>query len=187
MSNYKKNIRRTIISKRDDLKPNDIEGKSNRIINKLYNISNFIEANTIFIFVSFGSEVNTREAIKYMLSIGKTVCVPKVIDKFYMRAIKISGMKDLVINKVGILEPKYGVEVDFTTIDMVVVPGVAFDKKGYRIGYGGGFYDIFMSKLENHTSKIGIAFDLQVIEEITYESFDIKIDALLTETSHLTF
>ena len=187
MSNYKKSVRKTIISQRDLLKLNDIKEKSNKIINKLYNTSNFIKANTIFIFVSFGSEVDTREAIKYMLSLGKTVCVPKVMGKFDMRAIKISKIEDLAINKMGILEPRCGVEIDSTIIDMVVVPGVAFDKKGYRIGYGGGFYDIFMSKLKNHTSKVGIAFDLQVIEDISYESFDIKIDSLLTETNHFIF
>ncbi|WP_028857486.1 5-formyltetrahydrofolate cyclo-ligase [Psychrilyobacter atlanticus] len=187
MSNYKKSVRKTIISQRDLLKLNDIKEKSNKIINKLYNTSNFIKANTIFIFVSFGSEVDTREAIKYMLSLGKTVCVPKVMGKLDMRAIKISTIEDLAINKMGILEPRCGVEIDSTIIDMVVVPGVAFDKKGYRIGYGGGFYDIFMSKLQGHTSKVGIAFDLQVIEDISYDSFDMKIDSLLTETAHFIF
>lgn len=80
-----------------------------------------------------------------------------------------------------VLEPPERKEIPLDEIDLVVVPGVVFDKNGYRIGYGGGFYDNFLPKLKTDAKKIAVAFEMQMIEQIPYEGHDVRMDKIITE------
>ncbi|GLI55200.1 hypothetical protein PM10SUCC1_07150 [Propionigenium maris DSM 9537] len=182
----KKRIRERLIGMRDDLSPVEIDKRSDTIAEKLYSDYRFKKAETIFIFTSFGSEVDTHRIIEELLSMGRSVCIPKIMGKHLMAAVRIGSLEELRPNKFGILEPLEGEEVAPQEIDLIVVPGVAFDRRGYRIGYGGGFYDAFMSRVPE-VDKIALAYDLQLIDRIDNESWDIRVDTLITESTTYHF
>jgi len=177
--NIKKKIREKIIAMRDTLSATEIHRWSEDIAVRLYSDYRFREAETIFIFVSFGSEVDTHGIISHLLSLGKCVCVPRIVKKHHMSAVRIESLQDLEANRMGILEPVNGTEVEPEDIDLVIVPGVAFDRRGYRIGYGGGYYDTFMSKIPG-VDKIALAYDMQLIDRVENEVWDIRVDSLIT-------
>lgn len=182
----KKRIRENIIGMRDALTPAEINRWSEDIAGKLYSDYRFREAETIFIFASFGSEVDTHRIIGELLSLGKSVCIPRIVKKHTMAAVRIENLGDLRPNKFGILEPVGGEEIDPQEIDLIVVPGVAFDRRGYRIGYGGGFYDVFMSRIPG-VDKIALAYDLQIIDRVENEKWDIRVDSLITNSQTYHF
>ena len=136
------------------------------------------KAKTVSFFVSFGSEVDTHDMIKEALK-EKEVCVP-VVQGDYIALSKINGLGDLdKEGKYGILEPSSIIEIDKELVDLIIVPGVAFDKKGYRIGYGRGYYDKLLKEFNGKT--IGLAFSLQIVNKIPKEEHDIRVDKVITE------
>lgn len=136
----------------------------------------------IFTYISFGSEVDTKKFINYAISDNKDIYVPKT-DKVNkeMLAIKINSLNNMNVDKLGILEPKH---VDKSKIgdkfDLIIMPGVAFDKNGNRIGYGGGYYDKYISKINDKCVKLALAYELQIVENIKSEIHDIKVDFIIT-------
>ncbi len=182
----KKNMREKIIGMRDALTPAEINRWSEDIAGRLYSDYRFKKAQTIFIFASFGTEVDTHRIIEKLLSLGKSVCIPRIVKKHTMAAVKIESLEELRPNKMGILEPVNGEEIAPEEIDLIVVPGVAFDRRGYRIGYGGGFYDLFMSRAPG-VDKIALAYDIQIIDRVENEEWDIRIDTLITPSQTMHF
>lgn len=183
----KSDLRKIVLDNRDKLIENKYT-KDISIFNTLTNLPQFIKSKNIFIYVSFGSEVATHEIIKKALDDGKNIFVPKIISKAEgMLAVRIQGLKELMPNKLNILEPMMVSEtIEIENIDLLVSPGVAFDNKGNRLGYGGGFYDRFMSP--GHMEKVfALAYDIQLIEHVPTEFFDIPIKNLITESGLKTF
>ena len=177
----KKLIRENIIKNRDLLdadikKIYDVNIKESIINFKLYNLSN-----SIFIFVGFGNEVDTMNLIKDALEKNKRIYVPKIDNKNkIMKVMKIRSTDELKPGIWGILEPESNEELD-EELDLIIMPGVAFTKHGERIGYGGGYYDKFLEKANPKIPKVALAFSLQVLEELPQESFDIKVNYIITE------
>ncbi|MBM7835692.1 5-formyltetrahydrofolate cyclo-ligase [Clostridium sardiniense] len=177
----KKETRKNIIKKRDEL---DIIAKGamdNEIIEKFMMSETYKNARGIFIYIGFGSEINTKIIIKDALNSGKEVYVPKVIKKD-MVFIKIDSLENLVTSSYGILEP-IGDKSDFDVnkLDLIVMPGVAFDREGNRLGYGGGYYDKFLEQNQIECKKIALSYDFQVLEKLEVEEHDIKVDLIITE------
>jgi 5-formyltetrahydrofolate cyclo-ligase len=138
----------------------------------------FLEANVIYCYVDYRNEVGTKMIIKQAWESGKKVAVPKVEGE-EMNFYYISDFSDLKEGYRGILEP----DVSFPANDvhaLMIMPGVAFDKKRNRIGYGKGFYDKFMDKHPTFYT-IALAFECQLIEEIEANSFDYCPQILITE------
>lgn len=181
--NPKDKIRRIIKEKRNALTEESKKIKDDKIFTKIINNEYYKKSNVIFFYVSFQGEVDTHELIKYSLNIGKTICVPKVISKKEgMEAIKINFFNELKNGKYDILEPKDSCNKIYTNdIELILMPGVAFDKNGGRIGYGGGFYDRFLNKIDSRIPKIALAYDFQVFENIPCEEHDIKVDGIITD------
>lgn len=184
----KKLIRKEILSIRDELfLDKDLYFKySKSIIDKLMNTKIYKESKNIMCFVSFKSEVFTHDFIKESLKLGKNIYVP-IIDKKTntMHASKIEDFSDLKEGYYGILSPteeKINI-IDPNALDLIIVPGVAFTKDGYRIGYGGGYYDKFFSLLKKDVEKIAICFNLQFREQLPIEEFDYKIPNIITESN----
>ncbi|MCQ4923520.1 5-formyltetrahydrofolate cyclo-ligase [Tissierella carlieri] len=180
----KKILREKVLQKRADLSPKSIIEYSDIIAEKLYKMDSYKEAKTIMSFISFDSEVNTHEIIKRSISHNKSIVVPITIPK--TKELKVSEVLDfseLELGYYNILTPKkeYIRFIDPSTIDLILVPGVVFARNGYRVGYGGGYYDRFLSKFEKKVDKIGLAFDLQVTDEVPTDSFDIPVDLIITE------
>lgn len=179
----KKSIRDHILDKRSFLGKNSHNLSSNTIINKLYESSLYKDAKIIMTFISFGDEVDTHEFIKKSLLDSKRIVVPITFPKTKeIKPSEILDFNELEIGFYNILTPKdeFIRFIDPKEIDLIIVPGVAFDRNGYRVGYGGGYYDRFLSKYPDAV-KLGIAFDLQLIDEVPREHFDIAVDFIFTE------
>lgn len=179
----KKIIREQILNNKEELDKNCLKSYSDSIINKLYNTDYYKNAKTIMTFISFGAEVDTHEFIKDSISKGKRIVVPITIAASKeLRLSEVFNFEELEIGFYNILTPKeeFIRYVDSSEVDLIIVPGVAFDRNGYRIGYGGGYYDRFLSKLD-HITKISLAFDMQLIPKVPHENFDIPVNYIITE------
>ena len=170
--------------KRDSISLASRKAKSRRIAEALSELSAYRKARTVMLYVSFGSEVNTEQMIKSAVSEGKKVVVPFLgKTKEEIKAAKISSAKnDLVRGAFGIKEPKPRLcrEIPHRKIDLVVVPAVVFDKACHRVGYGKGYYDKWLKKIPLK-SRIGIAFDTQLIEKIPRCKNDVPVSMVITD------
>lgn len=153
------------------------------IRSKFFESESYKNAQTIFIYVSYRSEVDTHEIIKKALLDNKNICVPKIISKQDgMEAILIKNFDDLKSGKYGILEPvNRDSKIEECKIDLVVIPGLAFDWDGGRIGYGGGFYDRFLVEVKSETPKIGLAYSFQIIGKVFMNKNDVYINRIITD------
>ncbi|MGO1469631.1 MAG: 5-formyltetrahydrofolate cyclo-ligase [Tissierella sp.] len=179
----KKLIREKMLKKRKKLSKESRDIHSQIIMDKLLSSSYYANSKTIMCFISFSDEVNTHNFIKKAIDDGKRIVVPITFPE--NKELKPSILKDFKELEPGfynILTPKEEFKrfIDPQEIDLVIVPGVAFKKDGYRVGYGGGYYDRFLSKIQN-TPTIAIGFDIQVVEDLPIDSFDIPVDYIYTE------
>lgn len=179
----KEKLRKDILKMRINLSKQDLLEKSNKIKKRLSKMALFQNAKTILFYVSYGNEVNTHDMIKESIAMGKNVVVPKSVTKNNTLILsKLKSWDDLEIGAYNILEPKKETieEVDVESIDLIIVPGVVFDEKGNRIGHGKGYYDRLLNDSQN-IPNIGLAFELQIVENIESEQHDERIDVIITE------
>lgn len=176
----KKELRKKYTKVRADVE--DKEGKDRLIRKNLRELEIYKKAKSVFVFISYRSEVDTRGIIEDILADGKKLLVP-LVKGSEMIAVEVKGIDDLEPNKMGILEPKSGDEV--TDVDLTITPGLAFDKDGYRLGYGGGYYDKFFAKVD--TVRMGIGYSDQYVESIVHEDYDKPLEYLLTEEGLIEF
>lgn len=132
-------------------------------------------------YMSLADEVSTRRMIRRALSLGKRVLLPR-LEKNRIRPFEIRDpKKDVAPGRFGILEPKKGWDpVPLGQIDLVVVPGVAFDSKGNRLGRGGGHYDRFLKRIKGRIPIVGLAFRLQKLRALPVSSRDIPVTTLIS-------
>ena len=165
-----------MLEKRDGLDAREIAVRSKRIQDFLLNSTEFGSAEVVGAYYAFGSEVKTDLIMQKAKALGKKVALPCVEGEslaFY----ELSSGKYLVKGRFGIMEPlPYG-PVD--KIDLLVVPGIAFDKKGYRLGYGKGYYDKFLAKKE--VFSVGLAYSFQLIDSLPSGEYDKRMHAIATE------
>lgn len=169
----KSELRKLYVEIRDNIKNKNM--KSNIIFNKLISLDEYKSANVIAIYKSFRSEVDTTKIIEFSLD-KKIVCLPK-IENNIMRFYKINGLSELKIGTYNIEEPTSNEII--TNIDLIIVPGLVFDKHGNRIGYGGGFYDKYLSS--NDIYSIGICYREQMVDSIFASPTDVKIKKLVSD------
>lgn len=179
----KKEIRKKILEYRETIDIDQRKIWDEEIFSKLINSDLYKRSNTIFAFVSFKSEVDTHKIIKHAISNGKTICVPKINSKQEgIKIYKIEDFDQLKEGYFGILEPiKSCEEVDSNALDLILMPGVAFDRHGGRVGYGAGFYDRFLSNMNKQVPKVALAYDFQVMDTVPMDQYDVRIDGVITE------
>ena len=181
--NRKEELRKEILDKRKKISLISLKQKSEEIQKQIFASEKYQNAKRIFLFVSMKTEVDTIPIMKKAWAEGKEVFVPVTGKKGKMYFVSLHSMEELYPTTFGVLEPRKGMEWEEIPKegDLFLVPGVVFDPKGNRIGYGGGFYDRYFARTKGY-QKIGIAFDFQIIEEeIPKEKFDIAIAELVTE------
>ena len=177
-------IRKTIKEKLKTCSELEKSEKSDIIKHKLFSEEAFKKANVVMFYVSLKDEVNTLNMIDEAIMAGKHVCVPVVILE--EKRLIAGGIKDrkedLEKQHFGIYQPKPGrvEEVPLEDIDLVVVPGIAFDNKNVRLGRGHGYYDRFLSSISRRTKAIGLAFDFQVVDHLPQDSHDIPVWKTIT-------
>ena len=176
----KREVRKKYTKVRANIENRDEKNK--KIRENLKNLEIYKNAKSVFVFISYKSEVDTKKIIEDIIKDGKKLLVPLVKGKD-MIAVEVNGIEDLEPNKMGILEPKSGEEV--LDVDLTITPGLAFDSEGYRLGYGGGYYDKFFAKVD--TIRMGIGYSDQIVEEVPHEDYDKKLSYLLTDKGLIEF
>ena len=180
----KKTIRKQILKKRDDISPDIKSVKDALIKQRLFDLPEFIAAKVVFFYASFRSEVKTLNMIGESLKIGKRVALPSV-DKRRHRLMlyEIKDINELSPGYMGIPEPSLfdGRLVSLDKIDLVIIPGAAFDNSGNRLGYGGGYYDILLSENKRKVPIIALAYKEQLVDSIPSEKHDVKVDMIVTD------
>jgi 5-formyltetrahydrofolate cyclo-ligase len=181
----KKEFRKKVISDRKKQNPELINLNSELIFQNLLKLDEIEKANVIMAYLDFNSEVKTDNIINYFLSQNKKIVVPlSIVDEKKLLLSEIKDIKNEVyIGTYGIREPKpkFIRPVDAKNIDIVIVPAVAYDTNGYRLGYGGGYYDRFLESLRDDCITIGIAFEIQVFDKVPKEDHDAKLNYIITE------
>lgn len=184
----KNTIRDTFKYIRNQLNESFVQSRSNAIYNKFIQIVNLNKFNSICIYISFRNEVLTNNIIKKALKSNIKVSVPYIIDSNSMKLKYIKNLEnDLVINsKFGSSEPNQKCEdCDINEVTMFIVPGVAFDEKGYRLGFGNGFYDNLL-KQNKKALRIGLAYDYQILPNIPIDNNDEILDIIISEKKVIT-
>ena len=175
----KKRLRAEAKTRRNEMPADMRADKSRRICERLIADESFRSANVIFCFISFGSEIDTKRIIETALASGKRVCVPHTLGNHIMEANEITARTEYRPDRYGIPEPTERHIVDPSEIDLIIVPGLIFDRRGYRIGYGGGYYDTFLSKCRG--TSVGVVFSEFVIDEIVPDEYDRAVDKVVTD------
>jgi len=159
----------------------DIRERKTRIIKKkLFATQVFRKAKIVMFYIAFGGEVNTEEMIKCAKAKGKIVTVP-VCEKnrIAIRPCMLDTHAHLVRGPYGVKEPAVKRCISLKDLDLVIVPGIAFDKKGRRLGRGKGFYDRFLDRLPKKIASIGLAFDFQILPTIPAAKHDVSVRRVL--------
>lgn len=178
----KSSLRKEMIKKRRDIDQITRNDWDMQIYVKVISSEFYINSDVIFVYVSYNGEVDTHKLIKKALEDKKTVCIPRIISKAEgMEAVPIYGFNDLVTGSYGILEPTKDVQpISPQKIDMALVPGVAFDREGGRLGYGGGFYDRYISQMRKDACIAALAYSIQLTDGIPMEPQDQKVSMIFT-------
>ncbi len=181
----KKKFRSDVIKSRGLMDAKTSSDYSSVITNSILSLPFIKSCDTIMLYLDFNHEVQTNELVTKLLSLNKNVIAPITLQKEReLLTHKISNLdSDITIGAYGIREPNKNTPlVDLDSIDAIIVPAVAYDKDGYRLGYGGGFYDRFLEKLRPDCVKIGAAFELQVFNDVPKEPHDAQLDYIITES-----
>ncbi len=178
-------LRRRILELRDDLTPQAIERRSLQITERVLSLPEYAKAEVIASYIGKESEVQTQTLIKKALTSGKKVLVP--ITQKNSRELLFSEIPSLYAvstGPYGILEPKPGERrlKHISTADLIIVPGIVWDIYGYRLGWGRGYFDTALSKIRSDSFSLGLSFDLQLVEQVPREQFDLPVKILVTET-----
>lgn len=182
----KKELRADFLKKRLNLSWQDVQTKSHQINRKLFEHSVYASAQTILIYLPIKKEPNSLSIVKNAWKEEKQVLVPVTIpaEKTLLLS-RLDSLKELTEGCYGIPEPKQKSihPVEPRCVDLCILPGLAFDRKGYRLGYGGGYFDRFLPKLRPDCVKIALAYDFQIIDSLEHLSHDIPMDIIITEST----
>jgi 5-formyltetrahydrofolate cyclo-ligase len=180
----KRRARRRSLAARDTLPEAERARRSAAVCARAARLPELQAASGLFLFAAFRSEVDTGPLIAWALEHGKAVCVPRVLGPAVMEAYRITDPStDLAPGAWGIPEPSDDLEpADPKELDAAVVPGSVFDAAGRRCGYGGGFYDAYLPRLREGVPRIGLAFELQLVDELPCEPHDLPVHVVVTES-----
>lgn len=180
----KRAIRKLVYASRKACPDQSVESWSRTITESVTHLPEFRSTDHILVYADYNHEVMTGFLAEEAWKAGKEVAVPKVVGKdmvFY----RFTDFGQLKPGYFGIPEPQEGETVQWEDA-LMIMPGVAFDRKGHRVGYGGGFYDRFLEK-HPHIKKVAVAFSFQVFPEVPTEQTDISPDILVTEQELFRF
>ncbi len=176
----KKQIRSKILSRLKTQKEEDRDRKSKIIKKKLFRTPVFKKAKIVMFYMSFDGEVNTQDMIKEAHRLGKIVAVPVCQgNRVTLRPCILRNNAKLKKGPYGICEPAVKKYIKLEDLDLVIVPGIAFDKKGNRLGRGRGCYDYFLKRLTRNTASIGLAFDFQILPSLPATTTDVRIEKVI--------
>lgn len=174
----KAEVRKQMLSKRAFLIRKNKKEYDQRVCDALWNIIEERNCKVIHAYLPMGTEINTTPLIQRMLDAGKTVVSPKTLPKRKLQNLVLKSLDEIEKGVFGTTHPANTYEYT-GNYDLIIVPGLAFDKDRYRVGYGGGYYDNFLVSQPN-AYKPGIFYPVQEIEKVPRESHDIQLDTIIT-------
>lgn len=185
-------LRKDILMQRDELSSVDQKKRSERIMKRIFQTTWYQSATNIFVYVDFRSEVITRPLIDHMLHHDKKVIVPVTLlkEKDLLTVTITDPDRELAPGYCSIPEPieKIREKQQFSPdlIDIIFLPGSVFDERGGRMGYGGGYYDRFVSRKAPQALRVGLAFAMQMVKEAPLQAHDELLDYVVTEEQIVT-
>ncbi len=181
----KQEIRNGVSAFFNSLESDVLEANTRVIENRLFEFANFLESKIVMLYVNAENEVGTNNIVRRAYDFNKIVVLPAFdTAKSTMKLMKVDNPnKDLVVGPRGILEPTPArcKPVPLDSIDIAIIPGVAMDEKGGRIGSGDGYYDRIIPDLPITTRKVGLVFEGQLVPQVPMESHDKHVDIIITE------
>lgn len=172
-------IRKRILSRRDALSPSEVTSLSREVAGHFLTSDPYAAAATLVLYSSIRSEVATFEIFAAAIQAGKRVLYPRTVGTT-LEFVAIKSLEALTASRFGICEPQSGEAVPLTEIDVLVLPGVAFDGQGIRLGYGLGCYDRALAAVARPT-LVGLAYDFQLVPSLPREKHDVPVDFVVTE------
>ncbi|MDE5946245.1 MAG: 5-formyltetrahydrofolate cyclo-ligase [Oscillospiraceae bacterium] len=174
----KKELRKIFRAKR--AKIHNKEEKDRIIQEYVLNMPEIKKADTVLVYVSYNSETSTRLIMESILNNNKNLAVPRCLENGIMEFIYINSTDELRSGAYGIPEPSGDRKAIISSDTVCIVPALSFSLDGTRLGYGGGYYDRFLSE-NNNIYKIGICYDELISEKLPSEKYDIKVQTVITE------
>lgn len=176
----KRELRKLLCKKLDSLTEEEI-AHGNKKIEENFLSLDFENAESAFVYVSAGREVETREIIQSLLERGVRVAVPRCLGKGEMVATQIESLDELSVGMYGLLEPESSApEISPEKLSLIVVPGLAFDESGGRLGRGAGYYDRFLEKAES-ALKVGLCREECLLSKVPTDEHDKRVHIVITE------
>ncbi len=184
----KEKLRESILEEKIKFSESITKQKSLAIFDTLKKTEFYKNADNVMVYIPLDeeNEVLTEPVIDDLTNRGKKVFIPLTVHK--TKEMIVSELKDikndLKVGNFGVMEPKEEATrpVEPSVLDLVIVPGVVFDNKGYRVGHGAGYYDRFLPKLPEKTTTVSLIFDMQLIDKVPTESHDIAVEYIITES-----
>ncbi len=181
----KQELRDEVARRIAEQSPKQISEKAGAIENKLFEFANFLESRIVLLYTPAQGEVNTMEIIRRSYLYNKIIILPAFDANTHgVRLYKVDDLdKDLVQGPRGNLQPnpKRCKSVPLDCLDLAIVPGIAMDEKGGRIGSGNGYYDRLIPELPITTRKVGLVYEMQIVPAVPLESHDKHVDIVITE------
>ena len=167
----------------------DVQRRSAPIAAQLVELEAFRRAGSVMLYLPVRNEVDTTHAVTRCLNNGKALVLPRMdyeLDRIVARRVDDVATQ-LVLGRMDLVEPDPAKTevVSPAEIDLVVVPGLAFDRRGYRIGWGRGYYDAFLTALDAHAERVGLAYEFQVVDAVEHDGHDVPMDSVVTEGTTL--
>ena len=186
MKSEKKTLRDEMMAREAALPTDYLAASDAGIRERLLALEEYKAARSVLFFYSIWTEPDTHAAINAALADGKTVCLPQSLPNGIMIARKIASLDELVPARFGIPSPTEEMPMlEHAEIDFIVVPSVAFDADGFRLGHGGGYYDRYMAK--SPAFRCGIARERMLLPRVPRGRYDLAVDCVVTETRVLRF
>lgn len=180
----KTSLRKQAVQARDGLSQAERKAKSREIGNRLFRLPELAASSTIMFFASFRSEVETVPMIRRALAEGKRIVLPKVKGKDLALFEVRDFDRDVTPGAWGILEPRETEPAALDAVDLMIMPGLAFDERGNRLGYGAGFYDKLLVSFTKTT--VALAFEAQIVPEVPAAKHDVPVKKIVTEKRIIT-
>ncbi len=174
----KEELRREILKRRTDQDPDEKSVRDERIRENLKGLPEFRPTGTILMFYPIKGEPDITPLFDYVLSRGGALVLPKV-DGNNLRVVRLLDPTQVQAGRFRVPEPVGGEEVSPEDLDLAIVPGIVFDRRCYRIGFGKGFYDRLLAKVP--APKVGVGYSFQVVPEVPRDPWDVPLDLVVTD------
>ena len=175
-------LRKKLKALRNNLTQDEVDVSSRLVAEKILACDAYRKAEHIMGYLAFGKELSVDGILKQALADGKRVYVPEIISQTEIRAVELESFTDFAYDRFGIRSVPEPVKVcNPKILDLVLVPAVAYDRAGNRMGMGAGYYDRFLPQTEN-AIKIGVAYDALLQDELPYNEYDVPVPYLVSES-----